>query len=59
MLHLSQTWLKVDVALNLEMGGRQADGMVVQGWFLWRNKLERKKYNSEFSNFTMFLILKD
>lgn len=49
MLHLSQSWLKLDVALKLELGGRQADGMVVQEWFLWKNKLERKKYSSEFN----------
>lgn len=51
MLHLSQTWLKLDVALKLELGGRQADGMSVQEWFLGKNKPERKKYNSEFNEF--------
>lgn len=51
MLHLSQTCLNLGVALKLELGGREADGMVVHGWFLWKIKLERKKYNSEFSEF--------
>lgn len=51
MLHLSQTWLRLDVALKLELGGRRADGMVVQGWFLWKKNPEKKKYNSEFNEF--------
>lgn len=51
MSQLSQTCLKLDVALKLELGSRQADGMVVHGWFLWKIKLERRKYNSEFSEF--------